>query len=73
MRGNIAYWIGGTLTALFGVALVRLLAPALVGSASSFTAVVGHLLVIVGITVIARATIRPGSQALLTIEQEAED
>lgn len=73
MRGNVAYWIGGTLTALVGVALVRLLAPALVGFASSFTAVVGYLIVIVGITVIARATIRPGSQASLMVEQEAKD
>lgn len=73
MRGNTAYWIGGTLIALVGVALVRLLAPALAGFAGSLAAVVGYLLVIVGITVVARAARPQGSGAFLTIEQKVKD
>jgi uncharacterized membrane protein HdeD (DUF308 family) len=73
MRGKKAYWIGGTLTALLGIGLVRLLAPALAGVASSLVIVAGYLLVIAGITVIARATRRKGSEVFLTIEKEAKD
>jgi hypothetical protein len=73
MRGNMAFWIGGTLTALLGVALVRLLAPALAGFANSLAAVVGYLLVIVGVTVVASAARPQGSEAFLTIGQEAKD
>jgi uncharacterized membrane protein HdeD (DUF308 family) len=73
MRENKTFWIGGTLTGLLGVALVRLLAPALAGAANSLATVIGYLLVIAGITVIASATRRNGSAALLTIEKEAKD
>jgi len=73
MRGKKAYWIGGTLTALLGVGLVRLLAPALAGVASSLVVVAGYLLVIVGITIVALATRRKDSEAFLTIEKEAKD
>ena len=64
MRGNVAYWIGGTLTAFLGVGLVRLLAPELAGGTSSLTSVVGYILVIAGITIIARATRRDESEPL---------
>ena len=73
MRWKKAYWIGGTLTALLGVGLVRLLAPALAGVASSLVVVAGYLLVIVGITIVALATRRKDSEAFLTIEKEAKD
>jgi uncharacterized membrane protein HdeD (DUF308 family) len=73
MREKKAYWIGGTLTGLLGVALVRLLAPALAGAANSLTAVIGYLLVIAGIMVIASATRRNGSRSFLTIEKAARD
>lgn len=73
MRGKKAYWIGGTLTALLGIGLVRLLAPALAGVAGSLVIVAGYLLVIIGITIIACATRRKGSEAFLTIEKEAKD
>ena len=73
MRGKKAYWIGGTLTALLGIGLVRLLAPALAGVASSLVIVAGYLLVIIGITIIARATRRKGSEVFLTIEKKAKD
>jgi uncharacterized membrane protein YfcA len=73
MRGKIAYWIGGTLTALLGIGLVRLLAPALAGVASSLAIVAGYLLVIVGITILALATRRKDSEVFITIEKEAKD
>ena len=73
MMKRKAHWIGGTLTALIGVVLVRLLAPALAGFANSLVAVVGYLLVIVGITVVARAAKPRGAQAFVTIEQKAKD
>ena len=73
MRGKMAYWIGGTLTALLGIGLVRLLAPTLAGVASSLSIVAGYLLVIVGITILALATRRKGSEAFLTIEKEEKD
>jgi uncharacterized membrane protein HdeD (DUF308 family) len=73
MREKTVYWIGGTVTGLLGVGLVRLLAPVLAGTANSLSTVIGYLLVIVGITVIARATRRKGSEVFLTIEREAKD
>ncbi len=73
MMERKAQWIGGTLTALVGVVLVRLLAPALAGFAGSLAVAVGYLLVIVGIMVVARATRPQGSETFLTIEQEAKD
>ena len=73
MMERKAHWIGGTLTALIGVVLVRLLAPALAGFANSLAAAVGYLLVIVGITLVARAAKPRGSEAFVTIEQEAKD
>jgi hypothetical protein len=73
MMERKAQWIGGTLTALVGVALVRLLAPVLAGFAGSLALAVGYLLVIVGITFVARAARPQGSEAFLTIEQEAKD
>ncbi len=73
MRWKKAYWIGGTLTALLGIGLVRLLAPALAGIASSLVIVAGYLLVIIGITIIARATRRTGSEVFIAIEKAAKD
>ena len=73
MMERKAHWIGGTVTALVGVGLVRLLAPALAGFAGSLVVVVGYLLVVVGITVVARAARPQGSEAFPTIEQEAKD
>jgi TctA family transporter len=73
MMERKAQWIGGTLTALVGVVLVRLLAPVLAGFAGSFADVVGYLLVIVGIMIVARAARPRGSEAFVTIEQEAKD
>ena len=73
MMERKAQWIGGTLTALVGVVLVRLLAPALAGFAGSLAVAVGYLLVIVGLTIVARAAKPRGSEDFVTIEQEAKD
>ena len=73
MMDRKAHWIGGTLTALIGVVLVRLLAPALADFASTLADVVGYLLVIVGITFVARAAKPRGAEAFVTIEQETKD
>jgi uncharacterized membrane protein HdeD (DUF308 family) len=73
MKGNLAYWIGGTLAAFLGVGLVRLLAPALAGFASSLAVAAGFLLVIVGITVIARATRPRSSEDFVTTEKKAKN
>ena len=73
MRGKKAYWIGGTLTALLGVGLVRLLAPALADFASSLATVTGYILVIIGITIVALATRRKDSEAFRTIEKESKN
>ncbi len=73
MRENKAYWIGGTVTALLGVGAVRLLAPTLAGSSHTAVVVAGYLLVIVGITILARATKKKDSPAFITVENEAKD
>ncbi len=71
MRDRLPYWIGGTLIALLGAALVRLLAPALGGWGASASAIAGYLLVIVGITLLARAARPQDAEALA--DPEAND
>lgn len=73
MRGNMAYWVGGTLAAFLGVALVKLLAPALAGVANSLAVVAGYFLVIAGITIVAHAAGRNGAKAALAIEKQAKE
>jgi hypothetical protein len=73
MRGKKAYWVGGTLTALLGVGLVRLLAPALAGFAGSLATVAGYLLAIIGIAIVVLAIRPKDSEIFLTTENEAKD
>ncbi len=73
MKEKKAYWIGGTATALVGVALVRLLAPQLAGLTGSATAAAGYILAVAGITIIACATRRGKSEAFITREKDAAD
>ena len=49
IREKKAYWIGGTITGLFGVGLVRLLSPELAGTQSVVALIAGFTLVIAGI------------------------
>ena len=73
MKEKKAYWIGGTITAFVGVALLRLLSPELAGVAGWVAAAAGYLLVIAGITTLARATTRKQSEAFITIEKKAAE
>ena len=73
MREKKAYWIGGTATALLGVALVRLVAPEIAGLPGAAAAAAGYLLVTAGITIIACATRRRKSEAFITVEKDATD
>ena len=66
-----AYWIGGTVTAFLGVALVRLVAPELAASLSLATLAAGHFLVIAGLTIIVLGTRRKPEEAFLRVEREA--
>ena len=71
MRQRKAYWIGGTLIALFGVALVRLAAPELAGVAGTIALAAGHFGVIAGIGLLALATRRKPSEAFITLSKDA--
>ena len=73
MREKRAYWIGGTLTALLGVALARVLAPGLEGAASSLALAAGFILVAMGLTILACATRRKRSEAFVTLDEDAPD
>jgi hypothetical protein len=73
MKDKKAYWIGGTITAGLGVALVRLLSPELAGVLGSVAAAVGYTLVVVGITIIAFGTRRKKSEAFITRVKDAKD
>ncbi len=67
MKKNKAYWIGGTVTAFLGIALVRLVGPELAGVAGPVAQGAGFTLVIVGIAIITRATRRTKADAFITI------
>jgi hypothetical protein len=71
MKEKKAYWIGGTLTAFLGVALLRLLSPELAGAPASVAAAAGYVLVVAGITIIACATRRKRSEAFITVDKRA--
>ncbi len=58
-----AYWLGGTATALLGVALARVLAPELAGTAGHVALGSGYLLVAAGIATLAAATRRRDAEA----------
>ncbi len=73
MKEKKAYWIGGTITAFLGVALLRLLSPELGGVAGLVAAAAGYLLVIVGLATLVCATRRKESEAFITIEKKARD
>jgi len=66
-----AYWIGGTVTAFLGAALVRLVAPELTVSLSLATLAAGHFMVISGLTIIVLGTRRKPEEAFITAERQA--
>ncbi|MBN1473461.1 MAG: hypothetical protein JW914_02495 [Syntrophaceae bacterium] len=55
MKEKKIFWINGTIVALTGVALARLLAPQLSGVFNKLTLVCGYLLALTGIIVLAYA------------------
>ncbi len=73
MKEKRAFWIGGTVIALLGVALVRLLSPEISGVAGSLTMALGYVLVVAGITLISCATRRKRSEAFITVEKDAKN
>lgn len=64
-----AYWIGGTVTALAGLALLKLLAPELAGLRGQLAGAAGYVLVLIGIMVMACATRR--DRAFIAIQENA--
>ena len=68
-----AYWIGGTVTAFLGVALVRLISPELEGALGWATLAAGHALVIAGLTIIVFGTRRKPAEAFITVKTGAPD
>jgi protein-S-isoprenylcysteine O-methyltransferase Ste14 len=73
MKEKKAYWIGGTMTAFLGVALLRLLSPELGGVAGWVAGAAGYLLVVVGLATLVCATRRKKAEAFITIEEKARD
>ena len=73
MNKKRAQWIGGTVTAFFGVGVVKLVAPELSGTASTLASASGYVLAVAGITVISFATSRKGAEAFVTIQKDAKD
>lgn len=73
MKEKRAYWIGGTIAAFLGVALIRLLSPELAGVYGSVAAAAGYILVIAGVAIIACATKREDSEAFITMEKNGKD
>ncbi|NQV55256.1 MAG: hypothetical protein HQ503_05300 [Rhodospirillales bacterium] len=72
MREKKAYWIGGTLVAFLGVALIRLLVPELAGVPGLVAAIAGYVLVTAGIMTITFGTRRKKSEAFITVEKWAK-
>ena len=67
------YWIAGTLTAFAGVAIARLLAPALQPAALSKGGIAfGHLMALVGLFVILLGT-RKKHRVLMRSHQQSVD
>jgi len=69
MLDNKGYWIGGTLIAFFGVALVRLVAPELEGGWASLVLLLGFTLVIAGVTTITFGTQRKPSESFIQVDK----
>ena len=69
MSKKFVYWFGGAATAFFGVAVVKLVAPELSGTAVTLASASGYVMVVAGITLISLATRRKRSEAFITIEK----
>jgi len=68
-----AHWIGGTLTAVAGVALAKLVSPELAGTSETIALAAGYALVVAGLAIIACATRRDGFEAFVAQGKHGED
>lgn len=73
MREKRAYWIGGTLTAILGVVLARVVAPEFAGGIASLVLTAGFILVTIGLTILACATRRKRSEAFVTMDEDLQE
>jgi hypothetical protein len=72
LREKKIYWIGGSVAAFFGVAFVKLVAPALSGSWQQALKVVGYALVFAGFVIIACATRRREEEAFIEVSEKSK-
>jgi len=72
LKEKRAHWIGGTTIAALGVALAKLLAPELAGTSETIALAVGYALVVAGLAIIACATRREPSDALVTVGKDRD-
>ena len=70
MKDKKGYWIGGSVIAFSGVALVRLVAPELSGGWASLVLMIGITLVIAGITTITFGTKRKQSESFIQSDKQ---
>lgn len=71
IREKKFHWIGGSAAAFSGVALVKLLAPALTGTWQQALQVAGYLLVLAGFLIIGNATRRPKEEAFIDAPEKS--
>lgn len=73
LREKKTYWIGGSIAAFSGVALVKLIAPALSGTWQQVLQVAGYVLVLAGFVIIACATRRREEEAFIVAPEKQKD
>lgn len=65
------YWIGGCIAAFSGVALVKLIAPALSGLWQQVLQLAGYMLVLAGLLIIGSATRRTKEEAFIDAPEKS--
>lgn len=73
LREKKNYWIGGSVAAFSGVALVKLVAPALNGTWQQVLQLAGYMLVFAGLVIIACATRRREEEAFIDAPEKSKD
>lgn len=73
LREKKNYWIGGSIAAFSGVALVKLVAPTLNGTWQQMLQLAGYVLVLVGLVIIACATRRREEEAFIDAPEKSKD
>ncbi|MEN6624383.1 MAG: hypothetical protein ABFD50_22905 [Smithella sp.] len=67
------YWIGGCIAAFSGVAMVKLIAPALSGLWQHALQAAGYIFVLVGLLIIGIATRRPKEEAFVNAPEKSNN